>query len=80
MTIKDNEAVPSTSKPGTGTNVDDDKDINSVAGYLIDIVVDGERKTDTQEDSLCGHINASIIENTLRYHPEVDEVIIYRKR
>jgi len=79
MTTKDDEVSVSEAK----TNIDDDDsttidDDDRTAGYLIDVIINGERRPSTGKNTDI--INPKYIEDTFKFHPEVEELIIYRKK
>ena len=73
MTTKDDEV----SVPEAETDIDDD---DSTTGYLIDVIINGERRPSTGKDTVWDIINPKYIEDTFKFHPEVEELIIYRKK
>ena len=72
-----NEISAPVSGAETGTDLSNDNNDDRTTGYYIDFVIHGERK---HREQSWGFINVRYIEDTLNFHPEIDELIIYRNK
>ncbi|MDE7275378.1 MAG: hypothetical protein K2N98_00760 [Lachnospiraceae bacterium] len=77
MKIEGNEISAPVSGAETGTDLSNDNNDDRTTGYYIDFVIHGERK---HREQSWGFINVRYIEDTLNFHPEIDELIIYRNK